>query len=159
MKILFPRLKPAATKIFYNKMPNTLAVNPEFIKSNRGFTLIEVIIFILVMGIIGVTVLISMDTVLRGGSTSKQKTVALQTASQCMEWYLNQRHLNGFSAIPCPSTTVPSFCTPPSGYTISTNISCTQLYGETGANYKTITVTASSSGTNTASLSLLLANY
>ena len=111
------------------------------------------------MGIIGVTILISMNTVLTGEATSRRQTVALQTAKQCMEWYLNQRHLNGFSAIVCPSTTVPSFCTPPSGYTISTNVSCTQLYGETGANYRTVTINVGSGGSNAASLSLLLASY
>jgi type II secretory pathway pseudopilin PulG len=129
------------------------------IKSNNGFTLIEVIIFTIVMGIIGVTILASFNTLLKGMPTPWRQTVANQAAKNCLEWYLQQRYINGFSAttLNCPSTSVPSFCTVPNGYTISTNVACTQLYGDTGSNYKTITVTVG--GLANATLAVLLAYY
>ena len=126
--------------------------------NNRGFTIIELVIFIVIMGIIGVTILASFSAVLQGVAVPRQKIVATQTATRCLEWYLEQRYLRGFNAaaLTCPSTATPSFCAVPSGYTISTNVSCTQLYGETGANYKTITVTVG--GLSDASLSVLVAS-
>lgn len=128
-------------------------------QKNRGFSLIELIVFIVIMGIVGITILASFNAVLKGVSVPRQKTIALQTAARCVEWYLEQRYVNGFTAaaLTCPSTTVPSFCSVPGGYSLSTSVSCTQLYGETGANYKTITVTVS--GLDSASLSLLVASY
>jgi len=125
---------------------------------NRGFTIIELVVFIVIMGIIGVTILASFSAVLKGVSVPRQKIVATQVATRCIEWYLEQRYLYGFNtvALTCPSTAVPSFCAAPSGYTISTSVSCTQLYSETGYNYKTITVTVS--GLGNASLSLLVAS-
>lgn len=127
--------------------------------NNRGFTIIELVIFIVIMGIVGVTILASFSAVLKGVSVPRQKTIATQTAARCMEWYLEQRYLYGFNAatLSCPNTTVPSFCAAPSGYTITTSVSCTQLYGEIGANYKTITVTVG--GASSAALSLLLSSY
>ena len=124
-----------------------------------GFTLIEMVIFIVIMGIIGVTILASMNAVLKGVSVPRQKTVATQIATRCIEWYVEQRYLHGFSVatLACPSVVTPSFCAAPSGYTISTSVSCTQLYGETGYNYKTVTITVG--GLGSASLSLLLASY
>lgn len=127
--------------------------------NNRGFTIIELVVFIVIMGIVGVTILASFSAVLKGVAVPRQKTIATQTAARCMEWYLEQRYLYGFGAatLSCPSTTVPSFCAAPSGYTIAASVSCTQLYGEIGANYKTITVTVG--GASSASLSLLLSSY
>jgi Tfp pilus assembly protein PilE len=126
---------------------------------DQGFSIIELIIFIVIMGIVGISVLASFNAVLKGTSVPRQQTVAWQVASRCIEWYLEQRYVNSFTtaALTCPSTTVPTFCTVPSGYSISTSVSCTQLYGETGANYKTITVSVT--GLGSASLSLLVALY
>ena len=141
---------------------NTLTHIQQTPKQNThlGFTLIEVIIFITIMALIGITILISMNTVLRGVSTPRQQVIALQTAKQCAEWYFSQRLLNGFTAasLTCPSNTVPSFCAAPAGYSISTTVSCTTLYGDTSPNYKTVTINVSG-GASPLSLSLLLANY
>ena len=128
-------------------------------KAENGFTLIEIVIFITIMGIIGVTILAAMNAVLSGSRLSGRQSVAMYTATKCSEWYLKQRYLYGFNsaALACPSTVRPSFCTAPTGYTITTNVACTQLYGEVGSNYKTITVSVSGDGK--ASISQLLANY
>jgi len=117
-----------------------------------GFTLIEVIVFIIVMGIIGVTIFASMNMVLRGSVVSHHQTTALQTATQCMEWFVGQRYLKGFDAVPTDNTT-PSLCVNPS-YNVSTNVSYTEFE-------KTIFVDVKdkSSNKSLSSLSLLLMAY
>ncbi len=124
-------------------------------KNEHGFTLIEVVMFILVTSLLATTILLSLVTVLRNIPTIHQEIVATQTAKRCMEWFIGQQSLNGFSTLTCPNTTTPSFCTVPTGYAISTNISCTTLNSDT--NYKTITVTVS--GLGDASFSTLIAAY
>jgi type II secretory pathway pseudopilin PulG len=120
--------------------------------NSRGFTLIEVIVFIIVMGIIGATIFASMNTVLRGSVTSHHQTAALQTAVQCMEWFVGQRYLKGFDAIPVGNIT-PSLCISPS-YNVSANVSYTE-------SEKTIFVDVKdkSSNKSLSSLSLLLTAY
>ena len=122
-----------------------------------GYTIMELVIFIVVMGIIGTSILSSFIAVLRYTPKVHQETVATQSATRCIEWFLGKRYLYGFNSITCPSTTVPSFCTVPSGYTISTNVDWTTLYGDSSPHYKTVTVTVS--GVTDATLSLLLADY
>lgn len=122
---------------------------------NKGFSLIELILFIVVTAILASTLLLAFNNVLVNSDTSRNQIVAQMTAQQCMEWFVGQRLSNGYSSIACPSTTVPSFCTAPSGYTISVNSACTTISSD--ANYKTITVTVSGNGD--ASLTTLIANY
>lgn len=126
-------------------------------KKNNGYTLIELVIFIVIMAIISGSILLALNAVLRHAPKVQHQTVAMQSATRCMEWYVGTRNIHGFSNVTCPSTTVPSFCTVPSGYTIATNVSCTTLYGDSTANYKTITVTVGGLGSTT--LSLLIADY
>lgn len=123
--------------------------------NQQGFTLIEVILFIIITGLLASTLLLSFYTSLQKMPALHQNMIATQTARRCMDWIIGQRRMNGFSTITCPSTTTPTFCTAPSGYTISTNITCTTINSDT--NYKTITITISGAGD--AKLSTLLANY
>lgn len=125
------------------------------LEHHHGFTLIELVAFIIISGLLGSTILLALITVLQKTPTLFQQQVALQTSSQCMEWFIGQRHLNGFSSITCPSTTVPGFCTTPSGYTLSVNIACTTIGSD--SQYKTITVTTS--GLGDATISTLIAEY
>ncbi len=124
-------------------------------KKNSGFTLIEIIIFIVIIGLVANAILFAFSTSLQKIPTILQTSIASQTAKKCMEWFIGQRRLNDYSAITCPSTSVPSFCTAPAGYSLSVNISCTTINSD--ANYKTITVTVSGNGS--ASLTTLVANY
>jgi type II secretory pathway pseudopilin PulG len=125
-------------------------------KKSNGFTLIELIIFIIVIGLASATVLSGMDIILKTQHTTQDNDTAVQVASRCLEWYWGQNQMNGYSSITCPSTTLPSFCSAPSGFTTAVSVTCTTLYSETSANYKTIAVAVTGKGT--ASLSLLLAN-
>ena len=121
-------------------------------KKQIGFTLIELIVFIVIIGILGSTFFISFNNALNNTGSAQDNLKALQTATQCMEWFIGQRRLKGFSSLSCPSTSVPSFCTA-TGLTV--NIACTTLSSD--SNYKTITVTVSGAGD--ATLTTLIADY
>lgn len=108
------------------------------IKKIKGFTLIELVIFIVITSILASTILLSFNTALQKTPVSRENNIAAQTVKKCMEWYIGQRQLNGFSSI-STGTTVPSFCTAPAGYTVTVNVATTTYNGDN--NYKTITVT------------------
>lgn len=120
-----------------------------------GFTLIEILIFIIVSGLLMNTLLLGSTIALRSIPNIHQQWVALQSARKCMEWYVMQRRLNGYSSLSCPSSPTAGACAVPSGYSVSTNIACTTWNSDT--DYKTITVTVS--GLATASLSVQVGNY
>lgn len=124
-------------------------------RSSNGFTLIEVILLIVVMGLLSSTILLALSAAAKSTPSVLNNTIATQTANKCMEWYIGQRQANGYSSITCPDTTVPAFCTSPSGYTVSTNITCTSINSDN--NYKTIVVNVSGSGS--ASMTTLIASY
>ena len=122
----------------------------------KVFTLVEMVIFIVIIGIAISFILSAMDIVLKTSHTTQENATAVDVASRCLEWYWGQNEMNGYSSITCPSTSVPSFCSAPSGFTVAVNVACTTLYSEASANYKTITATVSGKGSG--SLSLLLAD-
>lgn len=124
-------------------------------KQHHGFTLIEIIIFIIITALLAKTILLVLNTAALNTPKILQNTIANETAQQCMEWFIGQRQLNGYSSITCPSTSVPSFCSAPTGYTVAVNIQCTTINSD--ANYQTITVTISGKGD--AGLTTLIANY
>ncbi len=122
-------------------------------KINRGFTLIELLIFIVITSLFFSTGILALRTISNKLPVGHLSLLAMQAARQCVEYYNGQRFKNGYASITCPSTTVPSFCTAPTGYTLSVNVACTTIRGD--ANYKTITVTVS--GLGNAQLTLLIA--
>lgn len=124
-------------------------------KHSAGFALIEVIVFIVVTSLIMSTLLLSATTALKSSPSAHQQLVALQTAKRCMEWFIDQRRLLGYSTLTCPSTPAPSACTAPSGYSVSTSIACTTWNSD--SYYKTITVSVS--GLASASLSAQIGDY
>lgn len=124
-------------------------------KTNKGFTFIELLIFIILTGLLANTILYALLQLTKKTPNLIYQTIALQTARQCIDWFIGQRQLNGFNSITCPSTTVPNFCTSPSNYSLAINVSCTTLNSD--SNYKTVTATVTGNGY--ASLSALLASY
>jgi Tfp pilus assembly protein PilV len=120
-----------------------------------GFTLIEVVIFIIVTGIIVGTILRASSTGLLGSSSSSQQIMANNIAQQCMDYMLGNRRLNGYTVYSCPSTPGGSLCTTIAGYTLSNSVTCTTLSGN--SNFKTLTVNVT--GNATATLNTLIANY
>jgi len=126
-------------------------------KKKLGFTLIELVIFVVVMGIIASMISIFYGTLFRGSANINQQIDASQTATQCMEWYLGQRFISGFNSSSLSNgTSIPGFCTVPTGYNIATTVSSITLYADP-INYKIITVTVTGQGN--AKLSTIIANY
>jgi len=123
-------------------------------KKQKGFTLIELVMFIVITSILASAILLSFVTAMSKTPTILQNTIAMQTAKQCMEWVIGQRRINGYNSITCNST-VPTFCTVPTGYTLTSSCHSTTIGGDN--NYETITVTVS--GLGNAVLNLLIANY
>lgn len=124
-------------------------------KKSAGFMLIEVIVFIIVTSLVMSTLLLSATTALKNAPSAHQQLVALQTAKECMEWFIDQRRLLGYSTLTCPSTPAPSACAAPSGFSVSTSIACTTWNSDTY--YKTITVSVS--GLASATLSAQIGDY
>ncbi len=124
-------------------------------KKSAGFSLIELIIFIVIMGIIVGGIIAGLMVTLNKTSSIEQQSPAVESASQCLEWYLSTRYSQGYESIACPSTTVPAVCTVPANYTIAVNVSCVSMYGS--ANYKQVVVTVGGKGN--AVVSLIMANY
>lgn len=122
-------------------------------KYSRGFTIIEALIFIVIVALFMRVSLYATRTLVMATPNSQKSVIALQTARQCMEYFAGQEIKNGYASITCPSSSVPSFCTAPSGYTISVNITCTTISSD--SNYKTITVTVG--GASNVTLTLLIA--
>ena len=126
-------------------------------RKKAGFTLIELIIFTVVIGIIVPSIVGVLHIVLKKTNAIQQQSPAIESVNQCLEWYLNTRYGQGYDAITCPSSTVPAFCSVPNGYTLSVDITCLTKYGDASSNYKQVTVTVN--GLSTATNSLIMANY
>lgn len=120
-----------------------------------GFTLIEVLVFIIVTGLVMTTILRGAIVALRESPEAHDQLVALQTAKRCMEYYLDQRRLNGYTALSCPSTPTAAACAAPSGFTVSNSVACTTWNGDT--EFKTITVTVA--GRSNAVLTAQIGDY
>lgn len=122
----------------------------------RGFTLIELIAFIVIVAILGVALLTAFSTGLRGAPEAALITQATQLAQERMELILAQRRAVGFAAFadPCVPGPGPAACTPPAGYAVSANIA-PNWNGD--SNYRVVTVTVT--GPSSASATALVASY
>lgn len=138
---------------------NTANSMKNFKNKSCGFTLIELVVFIVVLGILARGLLGSYIVVLRGTPRVSQMMIASETAAKCINWYVGQRKLYGYASINPPGTTVPNFCTAPLGYSIATSVNATMISPDTASNYKTIVVNVSYGGALQESASLLIANY
>ncbi len=114
----------------------------------------ELLVFIIITSLLMSTMLLGMTTALRQMPSIHQQWIASQVARGCMEWFLQQFRLNGYTIYACPSTPSTSACSAPSGYTMTTTISCTTWNSD--STYKTIQVAVS--GLGNASLSAQIGN-
>ena len=122
----------------------------------RGFTLVELIIFIVITSIMAVALMSAFSTTSRSTAESGLVTKATQLAQERMELVLAQRRAAGFATFvdPCVPGPGPAACTPPTGYTVTVSIA-PNWNGDT--NYRVITVNVS--GTSAATATSLVANY
>jgi type II secretory pathway pseudopilin PulG len=125
----------------------------------HGITLIEMIIFIVVLGILAKGLLNTYVIVLRSAGSVSRLMTASNVATKCINWYIGQRGIYGYASITPPGTVVPNFCTAPAGYSIATSVSNTTISPDTVSNYKTIVVQVRYGGALQASESILIANY
>ncbi len=83
--------------------------------AQRGLSLIELIAFIVIMGISVVALLSMYRAVLPRGATPAEITLATQLAQERMELLLGQRYASGYSTTqltdPCAGGTPPAICT------------------------------------------------
>lgn len=133
------------------------------VRWQRGLSLIELLMFMIVCGILAVGILRAFDTLLVGGAEPDLRSRAVQLAEERLELILGQRHVLGFAAFG-PATFDPCTSAPPSGqppctqippgFVINTSLSGS-WNGDTA--YKVITVDVS--GKARASLTALVADY
>lgn len=122
-----------------------------------GFTLIELIIFIIILGIIGTTLLMTFQVSLKKSPVVRNVSRAVELAEKRMDFIQGQRNIIGyasFSDVCAISTTLPA-CTGESGYSINSSISTG--WDGNSVSYKVITVNVT--GNATFSLTGLVANY
>ena len=122
---------------------------------SSGFTLVELIIFIVATAILAASLMLAGRTGLFSASSTADQIQANMLAQQCMEWLLGERLLRGYNTWACPSTPTGTLCNSPSGYTVTPSVTCTTLSGN--SNFKTLTVTVTGNGQ--ATLRTLIANY
>lgn len=121
-------------------------------KKKKGITLIELIMFIAIMSIVALTILLPFNSSFIGIPSAHQANVLTKSAVQCVEWFLGQRSTHGFHNVTCPSSTVPTFCAVPPGYSIAVSATCQD------ANTTDVVVTTSN-GSLYANLAVRLKNY
>lgn len=132
----------------------------------RGVTLIELIAFIIIIGVLVSGLMSGFSTTMRGSGASKQVTQALQLAQERMELIRGRKEVLGFSGFtavtydPCGAGSTHPACNTTFGYTV------TPALDETGAcmggdtNYKCITVTVTdAAGARLSELQAAVANY
>jgi len=131
--------------------------------TQRGLSLIELLIFMVICGILAAGILRAFDSVLVGRAEPDRLSRAVQLAEERLELILGQRHVQGFAAFsaatfdPCtssPPSSQPPCTAIPAGYVVSSSLS-NNWGGDTA--YKVVTVTVS--GKAQASLTALVADY
>lgn len=138
--------------------------NPAASRRRSGFTLIEVVVFMVIVGIAAFALLRSFGNLLPRAPTGAQITQASQLAQERMELILGRYQAVGFSAVndPCVGGTPPTICTTvPTGYTFVVGgfAPVVAWNGNPVTSYKLVTVTVSFDGTPLAQESAVLASY
>ena len=131
-----------------------------------GFTLIELVVFIVLIGTAAVGLIMSMRYVMPQQFAGATSTQATQIAQARMELVLAQRDVDAYEGVadPCVvGTPVAALCTNPLGFNVTVAGVSTALAWstQTSAAYKLVTVTVKdSSNTRTlASVTSMMSNY
>ena len=139
---------------------------------SRGLTLIELVVFIVIVGVAAFALLGSFGAMLTRSPSAAQLTQATQLAQERMELILGQRNSpaagrgynNTVDLDPC-NVGAPTVCTSTFGYTVSSAgtgtapASWVQWNGNPTTSYKLVTVTVKLGGTTLATRSAVLSNY
>lgn len=124
---------------------------------SAGFSLVEAIVFIVVLGVLLAALVTAFSSSLRTSPTAGQIDLATELVQQRLELIAAQHRAAGFAAMadPCVPGPGPAACSPPAGYTVTSSIAAG--FGGDPVNYKVVTVDVT--GPWSASGSVLVANY
>ncbi|OGT27062.1 MAG: hypothetical protein A3I77_02435 [Gammaproteobacteria bacterium RIFCSPLOWO2_02_FULL_42_14] len=130
-------------------------------KNNVGFTLIELVIFIVIIGFVVTSVFIAFNTTLQKTSSVNPQTTAIALASARMDIIIGSRRMNGFTGLtdPCVSGS-PAVCTALSaitGYTITSTLTPYAIGSD--SNYRIINVIVTGPQNSRADLKTVVALY
>ncbi|GAB4393331.1 MAG: hypothetical protein Tsb005_11120 [Gammaproteobacteria bacterium] len=127
------------------------------LNSTSGFTLIELIVFIIAAAILSAGIFIGMDRLLRSPLRPNQITTAQQLARTRMEMILAQRNTVGFGSFidTCAAGSLSPLCTVPTGYSVSSSITPLNVLGD--SNYRQIVVTVT--GLSPAELTMVVGDF
>lgn len=127
------------------------------IRRSAAFSLLEMIIFIVVLGVLMASIVAAMSSSLRNSPQAGGLDAAAELAQQRMELILGQRRAVGFAgfADPCNPGPGPAICTPPAGYAVASTI--VSGFGADLTNYKVVSVNVT--GTAAITATALVANY
>lgn len=144
-------------------------------KPQAGISLIELVVFIVVVAIVAVGLFKALARSLPIAPTPQQITQATQFAQERVELILGQKDVLTFSGMtdPCVGGTPPAICTPPAGFSVTVcgvnaggscaapPIPCPNPIDPSTANCKSISVTVKDSTTNKqlAVLTSLVTNF
>ncbi len=132
----------------------------------RGVTLIELIAFIIIIGVLVSGLMSGFSATMRGSGTPKQVTQALQLAQERMELIRGRKEVLGFSGFtaatydPCGAGSTHPACSTTFGYTVAPALDETGACMGGDTNYKCITVTVTDAGgAKLSELQGAIANY
>ena len=133
----------------------------------RGFTLVEMVVFIVIVGVAAVALFQTFGQTLPRSPTPAQLVQATQLAQERMELILGRRGVASYAALndPCVGGTPPAICTTTFGYVVTVaGINApppvpVAWNGNPTADFKLITVTVSRGGTQLAQSDAVVANY
>ncbi|MCX7121086.1 MAG: type II secretion system protein [Gammaproteobacteria bacterium] len=126
---------------------------------SAGFSLIELVVFIVVIGLAVSGIFLAFSTALQKAPLVNTQTLANQLAIARMDMIIGQRRMVGFSSFTdiCPG---PAVCTVPAaitGYTITSTITPVTIGSDT--NYKLIDVTVTGPQNSKANLKTWVASW
>lgn len=125
-----------------------------------GFSLVELVVFIVVIGIVISGVFTAFSTALQKSPIVNPQTTAIELANARMDIIIDQRHMVGFASFadPCTEGSPPAICTLGiSGYTTTSTISAYTIGSD--ANYKIIDVLVTGPQNARANMKTFVAAY
>jgi type II secretory pathway pseudopilin PulG len=121
-----------------------------------GLTIIEVVVFIVVIGILAVALMSAIINPLTGAGTQQDAVFVTQLAQERLDVVLAQKRREGFpGSDPCDAGATLATCDEPAGYTITTSFDAWSENPDTD-HYQVITVSVSSGGSGAYSTSTLV---
>ena len=128
-------------------------------RASRGFSLIEAVVFIVVVGLMMAALAVAFGGPLRTSGQAGELDRLAELTQQRLELILAQRRAAGFDAFtdPCVPGPGPAACTIPAGYTVTSSIAAG--WGGDPASYKVITVSVTGTSMSATSTVALVGNY